>query len=52
MDVQPHWDKVWATRRPEMLSWYAPRLGISLSFIDRVASSLAAPIIDVGGGWT
>jgi len=50
MDAQSHWDKVWAIRRPETLSWYSPHLELSLSLIARVASSLAAPIIDVGGG--
>ncbi len=50
MDAQSHWDKVYATKRPEMLSWYQPHLGTSLALIERLASSPAAPIIDVGGG--
>lgn len=50
MDAQSHWDKVYATKRPEMLSWYRPHLETSLALIERVASSLSAPIINVGGG--
>jgi SAM-dependent methyltransferase len=50
MDMQSHWEKVYATKRPETLSWYSPHLGTSLALIGRLASSLAAPIIDVGGG--
>jgi len=50
MDAQSHWDKVHAIRRPEEVSWYCPHLEISLALIERSASSLAAPIIDVGGG--
>jgi SAM-dependent methyltransferase len=50
MDMQSHWEKVYATKRPETLSWYCPHLETSLALIERVASSVAAPIIDVGGG--
>ena len=50
MDAHSHWDKVYAIKRPEMLSWYRPHLETSLALIERVASSLSAPIIDVGGG--
>jgi SAM-dependent methyltransferase len=50
MDAQSHWEKVYATKRPEVLSWYSPHLGTSLALIDRAASNLSAPIIDVGGG--
>jgi SAM-dependent methyltransferase len=50
MVTQSHWEKVYAARRPQSLSWYRAHLETSLSLIDRVASSQAAPIIDVGGG--
>jgi SAM-dependent methyltransferase len=50
MDAHSHWEKVYATKRPETVSWYRPHLETSLALIDRVASSLSAPIIDVGGG--
>jgi 2-polyprenyl-3-methyl-5-hydroxy-6-metoxy-1,4-benzoquinol methylase len=50
MDAKSHWEKVYATKRPETVSWYRPHLETSLALIDRTASSHAAPIIDVGGG--
>jgi SAM-dependent methyltransferase len=50
MDAHSHWEKVYATKRPETVSWYRPHLETSLTLIDRVAKSLSAPIIDVGGG--
>jgi SAM-dependent methyltransferase len=50
MDAHSHWEKVYATKRPEMVSWYRPHLETSLALIERSASTLAAPIIDVGGG--
>jgi 2-polyprenyl-3-methyl-5-hydroxy-6-metoxy-1,4-benzoquinol methylase len=50
MDAHSHWEKVYAVKRPETVSWYRPHLETSLAMIDRVASSLSAPVIDVGGG--
>jgi SAM-dependent methyltransferase len=50
MDAQSHWDKVYATKRPEILSWYCPHLEISLALIERSAGERSAHIIDVGGG--
>jgi SAM-dependent methyltransferase len=50
MVTQSHWEKVYAARRPKSVSWFRPHLETSLSLIERVASSPAAPIIDVGGG--
>jgi 2-polyprenyl-3-methyl-5-hydroxy-6-metoxy-1,4-benzoquinol methylase len=50
MDAKSHWEKVYATKRPETVSWYRPHLETSLALIDRAVSTHAAPIIDVGGG--
>jgi SAM-dependent methyltransferase len=50
MDAQSHWEKVYATKRPEMVSWYRPHLETSLALIERTASGPSAPILDVGGG--
>jgi SAM-dependent methyltransferase len=50
MNHQSHWDRVYATKRPETLSWYQPHLETSLALIESVASELSTPIIDVGGG--
>jgi SAM-dependent methyltransferase len=50
MDARSHWDKVYATKRPEILSWYCPHLDISLALIEHSASERSVHIIDVGGG--
>ena len=50
MDTKTHWDKVYATKAPDAVSWYRPHLETSLALIERAARSYAAAIIDVGGG--
>lgn len=45
-----HWDGIYRKRAPDGVSWYTPHLRRSLSLIQRVAPSLDARIIDVGGG--
>jgi SAM-dependent methyltransferase len=50
VNAKTHWEKVYAAKAPEMVSWFSPHLETSLTLIDRAASSHAAPIIDVGGG--
>jgi 2-polyprenyl-3-methyl-5-hydroxy-6-metoxy-1,4-benzoquinol methylase len=50
MDTKTHWDKVYATKAPDAVSWYRPHLETSLALIERVARSYTAAIIDVGGG--
>jgi 2-polyprenyl-3-methyl-5-hydroxy-6-metoxy-1,4-benzoquinol methylase len=49
MDAQAHWEKVYAVKVPNAVSWYRPHLDTSLSLIGRVSSRNSA-IIDVGGG--
>ncbi|HVE12176.1 MAG TPA: class I SAM-dependent methyltransferase [Elusimicrobiota bacterium] len=50
MGRQAHWRKVYEERAPDEVSWYRPRLDVSLELI--AASSVAkdAGIVDVGGG--
>jgi SAM-dependent methyltransferase len=45
-----HWEQVYATKAPERLGWYKPRLHTSLSWIETLGLTEDAPIIDVGGG--
>src|SRR5262245_43560183 len=45
-----HWDEVYTAKRPTEVSWYQSHLELSLAFIERVAPSRSAAIIDVGGG--
>jgi 2-polyprenyl-3-methyl-5-hydroxy-6-metoxy-1,4-benzoquinol methylase len=50
MDSKNHWEHVYQTKAPDAVSWYSPHLETSLRLIERVAPSLDAAIIDVGGG--
>lgn len=50
MGVMEHWERVYATKRPEDVSWYRAHLDVSLRLIGNANAGLAAPIIDVGGG--
>ncbi len=49
MDAKTHWEKVYATKAPETVSWYRPHLETSLALIERAAAGYSAFIIDVGG---
>lgn len=50
MDARAHWDKVYATKAPEAVSWYRAHLDTSIALIERAAGRPAASLIDVGGG--
>jgi len=50
MDTIGHWERVYATKKPDEVSWYRPHLEISLRLIASAARDHAARIIDVGGG--
>jgi ubiquinone/menaquinone biosynthesis C-methylase UbiE len=50
MDVQTHWEKIYAEKAPEAVSWYRPHLETSLALIEQMASGRSASVIDVGGG--
>jgi 2-polyprenyl-3-methyl-5-hydroxy-6-metoxy-1,4-benzoquinol methylase len=50
MDARTHWEKVYATKAPEAVSWYRAHLETSLALIERAAGVRTASIIDVGGG--
>lgn len=50
MDAKTHWEKVYVTKAPEVVSWYRPHLETSLALIERAAAGYSASIIDVGGG--
>jgi len=47
-----HWDRVWREREPTEVSWYRPRPGTSLGFIDAADLPAGARVLDVGGGAT
>src|SRR6266567_6859136 len=50
MDGQGHWNKIYAEKAADAVSWYAPHLETSLALIERLAGGPAASIIDIGGG--
>src|SRR5262245_39426406 len=49
MNTPEHWQRVYETRSPNEVSWYAPHLSESLRLIQEV-TTLEARIIDVGAG--
>ena len=50
MDAKSHWEKVYATKAPDAVSWYRAHLETSLALIERAAPDRSSSIIDVGGG--
>lgn len=50
MRAKKHWEDLYHTKSPTEVSWFSPRLEISLSLIKHAAPELSASIIDVGGG--
>ena len=50
MDPKSHWEKVYATKAPDAVSWYRAHLETSLALIERSADTDSASIIEVGGG--
>lgn len=50
MSVREHWQKVYATRPPDQLSWFQPSPVRSLQLIRQLQLPRDARIIDVGGG--
>jgi SAM-dependent methyltransferase len=50
MESKEHWEKVYQTKAPDAVSWFAPHLETSLKLIEKAASEKLSKIIDVGGG--
>jgi 2-polyprenyl-3-methyl-5-hydroxy-6-metoxy-1,4-benzoquinol methylase len=50
VDAKAHWEKVYATKAPDAVSWYRRHLETSLALIERAVPVRSASIIDVGGG--
>ncbi len=50
MDNKRHWEKVYDTKAPEAVSWYAPHLETSLNLIHQASTDKSSAIIDIGGG--
>jgi ubiquinone/menaquinone biosynthesis C-methylase UbiE len=50
MDRKNHWDGVYASKKPNEVSWYQTRLDKSLELIHATGVAKNAGIIDLGGG--
>jgi len=50
MDNKAHWEKVYTTKAPDAVSWFAPHLETSLGLIHQATRDKLAAIIDIGGG--
>lgn len=49
-DGRAHWDRTYAAKAEDQVSWFQARPALSLRLIGEAAAVKAAPIIDVGGG--
>ena len=45
-----HWETVYRTKNADTVSWYRPRLDVSLQLLDGAGMSPEARVIDIGGG--
>jgi SAM-dependent methyltransferase len=50
MNSQNHWERIYAEKAPDAVSWYRPHLEKSLSLIEQFAPTRSAAIIEVGAG--
>lgn len=50
MDSKGHWEAVYASKRPDEVSWYQRRPAISLQLLAEIGATPDSCIIDVGGG--
>lgn len=50
MSARSHWEGVYRTKQPHEVSWFRPRLDVSLALIEAVVPDRDARIIDVGCG--
>lgn len=50
MEMHAHWDRIYAQKAPDQVSWHRPHLETSLAFIKQAAAAPSASIIDVGAG--
>lgn len=50
MKTKEHWEHLYGTKAADAVSWYAPHLAESLSYIHRTGLPRSAAVCDVGGG--
>jgi len=47
---QEHWNRVYSTKAADSVSWYRPRLEVSLGLLELAGLAPGMRVIDVGGG--
>lgn len=50
MDPKSHWEGIYQENKPNEVSWFQPKMAISLDLIKSVETRKDARIIDIGGG--
>ena len=50
MGTKEHWEKVFATKRENEVSWFQPYPATSMAFVDEFGLKAGSAIIDIGGG--
>ena len=50
MDRRAHWERVYAEKQPDQMSWYQSEARLSLDLISKFAARPDTAIVDVGGG--
>lgn len=50
MQAKDHWEKVYAAKTTDEVSWFQPHAAVSLRLIQETGEPRSAAIIDVGGG--
>lgn len=49
-EAKQHWDDVYRRKGAQDVSWFQPRLGVSLALIEKIGLEPSSRVIDVGGG--
>jgi SAM-dependent methyltransferase len=50
MDPESHWERIYAEKAPNEVSWYCRHLETSLALVGKATTVTSDSIIDVGGG--
>jgi SAM-dependent methyltransferase len=50
VNTKAHWEKFFAKHQSNEVSWYQPRLDLSLRLFDRAGVSAQSTVVDIGGG--
>jgi SAM-dependent methyltransferase len=45
-----HWDRIYGSQRPDHVSWFRPRLSVSLELLQDAGLGPRSRVIDIGGG--